>query len=114
MILAITDLVGIRTTLEPFVALALYIVVSGVGISAVTQILKDERIPVPAKEYPRATALVGSVVATLISIYVGNVNLILDSWLAYVGFGLSILLASAFSYNILFRGLTPPGGDKRL
>lgn len=109
MFLAVTDLVGIRVTLEPFVALALYIVVSGVGISAVTQILKDQRIPIPAKQYPRATAVAGSFIATLISIYLGNVNLLLDSWLAYVGFGLSILLASAFSYNILFKGLNPTG-----
>lgn len=106
---AVTDLVGIRTTLEPFVALALYIVISGVGISAVTQVLKDGRIPIPAEKYPRATAAVGAVIATLISLYVGNVNLLLDSALAYVGFGLAILLASAFSYNVLFKGLNPTG-----
>ncbi len=108
---AVTDLVGIRTTLEPFVALALYIVVSGVGISAVTQFLKDERIPVPASKYPRITAAIGSVVATLISLYVGNVNLLLQGWVSYLGLFLVILLASAFSYNILFRGLTSNRGQ---
>lgn len=101
----ITDLIGIRTTLEPFIALALYIVISGVGISAVTQFLKDGRIPLPAERYPRITAAIGSVVATLISLYVGNVNLLLQGWVSYLGLFLVILLASAFSYNILFKGL---------
>lgn len=113
-IFAATDLVGIRTTLEPFVALALYIVISGVGISAVTQILKDGRIPVPAERYPRATAAVGSFIATLISLYAGDVNLLLQGWVSYVGLGLVILLSSAFSYNILFRGLSPTGSPNKL
>lgn len=108
-IFAATDLVGIRTTLEPFVALALYIAISGVGVSAITQILKDRRIPVPATKYPRATAAVGSVIATLISLYYGDVNLLLQGWVSYIGLFLVILLSSAFSYNILFKGLNPTG-----
>ena len=53
------DLNTVRTILEPFVALTLYIIVSGVGVSAVTQALKDSRIPIPAKTYPRTTSAVG-------------------------------------------------------
>ncbi len=101
-----TDLNTIRAIIEPFVTLVLYIVVSGVGISAVTQFLKDGRIPIPAEKYPRTTAAVGAVAATLISLYVGQINLLLNNWLQWGGFGLAILVASALSYNILFRGLT--------
>lgn len=102
------DLVILRALVEPFVTLTMTIIVSGVGVAAVTQILKDYRIPVPATKYPRLTSAVLSVVATLISLYVVDLNILLVSGWHYAGLGVSILVASAFSYNILFKGLQPP------
>ena len=99
------DLAFYRELVQPFVELTFTILASGVGVSAVTQFLKDRRIPVPATKYPRSTAAILSVVATAISLYVSDVNLLLVGWVQVVGFGLSVLIASAFSYNILFKGL---------
>lgn len=100
-----TDLNLIRETIKPFVTLTTYILVSGVGVAAVTQVLKDRRIPIPVTTYPRATAAAGAVLATLVSLYVGTVNLLLNTLLDYVGLAIVILIASTFSYTILFKGL---------
>lgn len=104
------DLQTIRQLVEPFITLVTYILLSGVGISAVTQFLKDSRIPFPASTYPRMTAAAGALIATLISLYIGDVNILLNSTWAWIGFGVSILLASALSYNILFKGLSSEKG----
>lgn len=100
------DLNSIRLILEPFVALFLYIVSSGVGISLVVQVLKDSRIPVPASTHPRIIAAIGAVVATLISLYLGSINLLLTTPWHYVGLAIVILVASAFSYRVLVKGIS--------
>lgn len=100
------DLQTIRLILEPFVALFLYIISSGVGISLVVQVLKDSRIPVPATTHPRIIAAIGAVVATLISLYVGSINLLLTTPWHYVGLAIVILVASGFSYRVLVKGIT--------
>jgi len=100
------DLVTLRAALEPFVTLLLYIVASGVGVASVTQLLKDHRFPVPAQTYPRTVSAIGAVLATFISLYVGDINFLLNNVWQYVGLGFVILLASAFSYNVLLKGLT--------
>lgn len=99
------DLVTIRAILEPFVTLTMAIIVSGVGVAGITQVLKDYRIPVPAMRYPRVTAAVLSVLATFVSLYVLDLNVVLTNGWHYAGLAVSILVASAFSYNVLFKGL---------
>lgn len=99
------DLNTLRELIQPFIELTLAVVVSGIGVAGLTQVLKDYRIPIPAEKYPRATAAGLSILATLISLYTLDMNLLLDSAWEYIGLGLSILVASGFSYNMLFKGL---------
>lgn len=105
------DLEFIRQLIAPFVTLTTYIIVSGVGVSAVTQAMKDYRFPIPVERHPRISSAVLSVVATLISLYAGDVNVLLSSVGHWIGFAVSIILASAFSYNILFKGLRVPPAE---
>lgn len=105
------DLNTVRLILEPFVALFLYIVSSGVGISLITQALKDRRVPIPASTHPRVVAAVGAVISTFISLYVGSINLLLTTAWHYVGLAIVILLASSFAYRVLVDGLVVPGTD---
>jgi len=103
------DLNTIRLILEPFVALFLYIISSGVGISLIVQALKDKRIPLPATKHPRIIAAVLALVSTLISLYVGSINLLLTTPWHYAGLAVVILLASSFAYRVLVDGIVIPG-----
>lgn len=105
------DLQFYRDLAQPFIELTVTILVSGVGVSAVTQALKDFRVPIPVERFPRSSAAILSVLATIISLYVSDVNLLLIGWVQYVGLALSILVASAFSYNILFKGINSKNID---
>lgn len=99
------DISIIRTALQPFVEFFVAIYVSGVGVAYVTQFLKSSSVPVPAKEYPRTTAAVLSVVATLISIYMANVALIVATFWQIIVMVIGTLLVSAVTYRHILAGL---------
>ena len=99
------DIVLIRAALQPFVEFFVAIYLSGVGVAYVTQALKAKSIPVPAQKYPRTTALVLSLVATLISIYVANIDLIISAVWQIVVMVIGILLISALTYRRIIGDL---------
>jgi len=96
-----TDVQAIRAALTPFVQFFAAVYVSGAGVAYITEFLKDSRIAVPASKYPRTTAAVLSLVATFISIYLVEINLILSEAWHFGVMALGILFVSAAFYKRL-------------
>jgi hypothetical protein len=88
----------------PFVQFFSALFLSGVGVTVATEILKSKYIPVPASKYPRLTAALASVVATIVSIYVTGIHFFLSNIWEYVAFALGVLILSAVTYNHIIKG----------
>lgn len=95
------DLVTLRVAIQPFVEFFATVIVSGAGVSYLTEFLKDTRISVPAEKYPRLTAGALSVLATFISIYLIDINLVLTEFWQFVVMAIGILFTSAVFYKRL-------------
>lgn len=83
------------------------LVLAGVAVSYATQVLKSQFVPVQFQKYPRLTAAVASLVASVVVVWQQNVpfsSLEVVDWVKVV---LSILLVAAIAYNTLVKGSTP-------
>jgi hypothetical protein len=98
------DIANARELLQPFISFFTALFLSGVGVTIATQILKLKWIPVPATKYPRVTAAVASVVATLVSIYVSGLHFLLVGVWQYVAFILGVFIVSAVTYEHVVKG----------
>lgn len=98
------DINSVRVALEPFVSLFGAIIVSGAATAAATEILKLRAIPVPVQRYPRLSAAVVSVIASLVAVYVSAADILVNSLIGYVAFAVGTLLVSAITYNNLIKG----------
>lgn len=99
------DIAQFRIALTPFVQFFAAVFVSGAGVAYVTQFLKDKQIPIPAEKYPRTTAAVLSVVATFVSIYLVDINLVLTTAWQYAVMVIGILFVSASFYHKIVAGV---------
>lgn len=76
-------------------------VASGVGLSFVTQLLKNKRIKVPAKKYPRTVSAVLSVLVGIISTVA--IGLELSSLASFVVFAVVAFVTSGIAYDVVKR-----------
>lgn len=98
------DINTLRVALEPFINLFGAVVVSGATTAIATEILKLKAIPLPAQRYPRLTAGIVSVIASLVAVYLTTVNILIDSLFGLVAFIVGTLIVSAITYNNLIKG----------
>lgn len=98
------DIQTSKALLQPFVIFFTSLFLSGVGVTIATEILKAKFIPIPVQKYPRATAAVASVVATVVSIYVTGQHFILRNIWEYIAFALGIFIIAAVTYEHVVKG----------
>lgn len=76
-------------------------IASGVGLSAITQLLKAKWVKIPAQKYPRAVTAVLAVLTGLISTLA--VGLELSSLSSFVVFTVIAFVTSGMSYDVVKR-----------
>lgn len=76
-------------------------VASGVGLSAITQLLKTKWIKVPASKYPRAVTAVLAVLTGIISTL--SVGLELSSLASFTVFTVIAFVSSGIAYDVVKR-----------
>lgn len=92
------------TTMQVFYNLFSAIVVSGVSVTIAVEILKSKFIPVEFQKYPRVTALVASIIASIAAVAYSPINQIaIDTPIEWVSVVAGTLLVSAFTYNNIFK-----------
>jgi hypothetical protein len=83
------------------------ILVGGTATALGTQLLKNNLIPVPAQKYPRITAFIVSLIASVVAVMQSgfSASTVHDwtDWLAVVS---GTLLISSVTYNHLLKGAT--------
>lgn len=81
------------------------IIVSGVATSVAVEILKSKYIPVQFQKYPRLTALVVALVASVVAVYNSPVKtIIVDTPIEWVGLVAGVLIVASVTYNNIFKG----------
>lgn len=98
------DPIQFKTALDPIIQLFSVLVISGAGTTVATQILKLRFIPVPVTRYPRFTAAVVSVIASLVAAYNSDLNLLLNSGFQLFAFMVGVFIVSAITYNSIVGG----------
>ena len=88
---------------QPIIQFFTAIVISGVAVTMATQILKASWIPIPAQKYPRLTAGIAAVVATVVAVATSSSQLMLNSVPQIVAFALGTLIVSAMTYNHIVK-----------
>lgn len=88
--------------IETLIKLLPTVILSGVGVSVVTELLKLEAIPVPAQKFPRTTAFILSIVSAIISLISAGLTIAHDIFglIAQVVF---TLLISMVFYNTILK-----------
>lgn len=97
------DLSLYKAVLEPVVQLFSGILLSGVATTTATQLLKLNFIPIPVTKYPRLSAAVVAVLASLVTIYNTNLELVLDNWVQVVAFMVGVFITSVVVYNAVIK-----------
>lgn len=78
---------------------------SGLAVTLATELLKSKYIPVPAKAHPRTTALVLSLVASVVEVYQYNsTHLVALSAHAFIALAFLVLLVAAMTYDHIIYG----------
>lgn len=98
------DIQSAKILFEPFVIFFTSLFLSGVGVTIATQILKAKFIPIPVTKYPRLTAAIASIVATIASIYITGQHFLLNGVWQYVAFGLGVFIIAAVTYEHVVKG----------
>lgn len=98
------DIIMFREMLQPFVQFFSALFMSGVATTVATQILKMKIIPIPAEKYPRATAAIVASLATIVAIYMSDLNLVLNSLWEYLAFAMGTFLIGVNTYNAVVKG----------
>lgn len=81
------------------------IIVSGVGTSIAVEILKSKYIPVQFQKYPRLTATVAALIASIIAVYNSPIQTIsIDTPIEWVGVVAGVLIVASITYNNIFKG----------
>lgn len=102
------DLATLREILKPFVEFFAAIVLSGAATTAATEIMKLRAIFIPAGRYPRITAAVVSVIASLVAFYTTSLNVVFNTFWAWLFMAVGTLIMSAITYNHLVNGADIP------
>ncbi len=106
------NLEEIRILLMPYVELFGVIIMSGAGSAIATEFMKGKWFPIPVEKHKRISAIVVSIVSTLMVVFSTDINLIIDTPLDWALAGFGILAVSAITYNNLIKGLNIPTQKK--
>lgn len=88
--------------IETLIKLLPTVILSGVGVSVVTELLKLEAIPVPAQKYPRMTAFILSIVSAIISLISAGLTIAHDIFGLIVQVVFTLLISMVF-YNTILK-----------
>lgn len=90
---------------NPFIAYFTALLAGGVGIAYITELLKSPKVKkLPVSKYPRTTAAILSVVATIIGIFTLPVDIVFQQWYQIAFFTLGSFFVSAIYYNQIIDG----------
>lgn len=88
--------------IETLIKLLPTVVLGGVGVSVITELLKNEAIPIPAQKYPRMTAFILSVISSVISLISAGLTIANDLFGLIVQIIFTLLISMAF-YNTILK-----------
>ncbi len=84
------------------------LIVGGTATALATELLKSPYIPVPAQKYPRVTALIVSIIASVVAVMQSGFNATtLHSWTDGLALVCGTLIVSSVTYNQLIKGADP-------
>lgn len=92
-----------RQVLAPIIQLFSALFLSGAATTAATQIGKMGFIPLPVQKYPRVSAAITSVIATLVAVYSSNLNLVVHSFWEIASFAVGVFILSTITYNNVIK-----------
>lgn len=98
------EIIALRAVIEPFVSFFMAMLLSGVVVALATEVLKLKWIPLPVQKYPRISAVVASLLASVICLYNSSVNFVINSWVGWLALAVGTLIVSAITYNQLIKG----------
>lgn len=96
-------LADLQDVLRPLIDYFTALLVSGVSVSLVTQLLKQEWVFVPAEKFPRLTSAVLSVLATMAAIVLTDFNYAFNGVLDVLGFAAGTAIVSAVTYLTIIK-----------
>lgn len=107
------DVWELVTALKPLFTLLNTVLIGGVATAVVTELLKHPAVAFPAQKFPRLTALVLSVVASVIAVWQTGFDYTqVTGWAGWIVMVLGIFLISAATYRAVLKSRkdsdTPP------
>lgn len=97
------NLVDLQGAFRPLIDYFTALLVSGVSVSMVTEVLKQEWVFVPAQKYPRLTSAVLSVFATVTAIILTDSNFAFNGFVDVAGFAIGTAIVSAVTYLTIIK-----------